>query len=96
MGIPVHNVKQDEYHHINICLKCYELDGHNTSQCNKKENYKVCSECIVIGHTFKDCKAATKKCIDCSFDHGTMSMKCPLKKKIINIKKQKTWHAVKQ
>ena len=87
MKIPPFNIKQDQYHHINVCLRCYELDSHNTYQCRKGKEYKICSECSEEDHTHRTCKANFKKCVNCGGEHGTMSMRCPKKKELINNKR---------
>lgn len=87
MKIPSYNVKQDQYYHVNVCLRCYELESHNTYQCPRDKNYQICSECSEEGHTYRTCRAVNKKCVNCNGEHGSMSMKCPKKKEIINSKR---------
>lgn len=90
MKIPAYNIKQDKYFHINVCLRCYALDNHNTYQCTESNEFKICSECSEKGHTFRICKANKKRCINCSEEHGTMSMKCPKTKELINNKRKES------
>lgn len=90
MKVPPYYTKQDKYYHVNVCLKCYALDDHNTYQCPESKEYKVCSECSEEGHTYRTCKETNKKCINCHEDHGTMSMRCPKKKEIINNKRKES------
>lgn len=89
MRIPEYNVKQDKYFHINVCLRCYALE-HNTYQCPEAKEYQICSECSEEGHTYRSCKATKKRCINCTEEHGTMSMRCPKKKELINYKRKES------
>lgn len=60
LKVPEYNIKQDMYYYINVCLKCYALDSHNTNQYDKDSNYKICSECSMQGHTWRECTATEK------------------------------------
>ena len=92
--VPSHNISQEKYAHVNACMKCYQLEKHNTKACPSKT--KVCSECAATGHTFKECTAALKKCLNCTRDgktgaeanHRTLAAKCPLMKKTMHAKIQ--------
>ena len=92
--VPPHNISQEKYAHVNACMKCYQLEKHNTKACPSKT--KVCSECAATGHTFKECTEALKKCLNCTRDgktgaeanHRTLAAKCPLMKKAMHAKIQ--------
>ena len=88
MRIPSSDIIQDKFHKINTCLKCYALEKHYTSSCPKDRSFKVCSECSVQGHTWRECEGGPKKCINCDGDHSTMAMACVKKKEIINNKRK--------
>lgn len=68
-------------------------EQHQTRDCPEK-NDKVCSECSARDHTFRECNSAYKKCINCTREgkhetgHRTLAMACPIKKKIINEKRE--------
>lgn len=60
MRVPKYNIKQDKYYHANVCLRCSELDTHNTNQCAKGRDYKIRSECNEQRHLWKDCRSNTR------------------------------------
>ena len=82
MSIPHHTIKKEEFIQINTCLKCYEIEKHFTSQCPREKNFKICSECGSTEHTWRDCRAENKQCLNCNGQHSTMANKCPEIKKI--------------
>ena len=88
MRIPSYNIIQDKYHNINTCLKCYALEEHHTSKCPRSKDFKICSECSVSGHTWRECEGGPKRCINCDGNHSTMAMACGKKKTIINNKRK--------
>lgn len=88
--------EQEEFTHILICYKCYRYEDHPTKDC--KQTYDCCSECAQQGHTFKDCTATDKRCLNCPTGnnlHRTLAAKCPYRKKTIEDKKIKTVTAQK-
>lgn len=87
MSLPKHDIKADAYYNINTCFRCYKMEDHTTNNCPKEKSYKICSNCSQQGHIWRDCKEKNKKCISCQGDHGTMEMRCPLRKEIINLKR---------
>lgn len=78
----------DEYIHIPICYKCYSLDDHQTSDCTRDVNFKLCSLCASEGHDWKGCRSSSKKCVNCEGSHHTLSMQCPRRRELIKIKRQ--------
>lgn len=90
MSIPHHKIKQEIFYSINTCFRCYLMEDHNTNQCPKPKDYKVCSECSEQGHMWRDCKNHHKKCLNCQGDHRTLAAKCPKRKEIIKTKRQNT------
>lgn len=87
MKIPHYNIKREEYIPINVCYKCYKLDDHNSNQCPQDANYMVCSECSRSDHTWANCKSTNKLCLNCKGDHRTLAFKCPLRKQLVEKKK---------
>ena len=61
MSIPSHQIQQEVYYNIKMCMRCYILEDHNTNQCTKEKEYKICSECAEIGHTWRECPNESKK-----------------------------------
>jgi len=88
LSIPKHDIKQETFIPILTCMKCYLMEDHITKNCTRERDYKICSECSEEGHTWRDCKSATKKCINCHGNHSTLAMKCPDRKDIIKMKRQ--------
>lgn len=89
MRISSYNIIQDKYRNINTCLRCYTLEDHHTTSCPKSRDYKICSECSMEGHTWRECDGGSKRCINCEGNHSTMAMGCLKNKEIINIKGRK-------
>ncbi len=48
--IPNYKIKQEEYVPIKTCMRCYAVEDHNTGECPKETEYKICSECGTVGH----------------------------------------------
>lgn len=78
--VPPHQIKEEEFIPIKTCLHCYKLADHYTNQCPSPKERKVCSECSEEGHTWKQCTANYKKCLNCNGNHSTLAYKCPTKK----------------
>ena len=89
MHIPHYNIKIEEFIHINTCMKCYQMEDHFTNQCPQPRDFKVCSECGRVGHTWRECREKTKQCVNCEGPHRTLANQCPERKKIRDEKKQK-------
>lgn len=90
MAIAAHQIEEEEYVNIISCLKCYQLEDHQTWNC-PYTNIIICSECSENGHTYKDCQSTNKQCINCkreglTSNHSTLAMKCPTRKKIMKSK----------
>lgn len=88
MRIPHYDIKQDKFHNITTCFKCYMLEDHYTNQCPKNDSYKLCSECGELGHIWRDCTSEQKSCPNCQGDHNAMAMKCPQRKDILSQKRK--------
>lgn len=86
-------IKED--YNILVCYKCYSY-GHKTVQCNKNQ---ICSFCAG-NHIFWKCQERNPRCSNCkiynekyktnmSYNHETLTSKCPIhEKKIKEIKKK--------
>lgn len=96
MSIPEHSIKLEEFIPINTCMRCYKLEDHYTSECQKDKSYKICSECASPEHTWRECKSEVKKCINCGGNHRTLAFKCPEKKKAIEAKTEEKRNKSKQ
>ena len=97
MRIPPTNISIEEYIPIFTCMRCYKIEDHPTYRCQHPREYKACSECASIEHTWRECTATEKKCLNCHGAHRTLANKCPLRKdvkdkKINDIKKIKKKH----
>lgn len=88
MKIANYNIVQDTYVNITTCMKCYAIEEHTTRQCPKEASYKICSCCSATDHTWTECKAGVKSCINCGGDHVTVAMQCPKRKEAINTKRK--------
>lgn len=88
MCLPKHDIKIDFFYNITTCYKCYQMEDDLTNNCSKEKKFKICSNCSKADHTWKDCKERNKKCISCGGEHGTLEMKCPIRKEIINQKRK--------
>ena len=81
--IPPRNISREKFIRIDVCYKCYQLDDHLSAACGKGGDYMVCSICSSPDHTFKNCNSNIKKCINCSGEHSTLAMSCPVRKKLL-------------
>lgn len=85
--VPHYNCEREIFHDIKTCFRCYKLEDHHISKCDKPASYVICSECSQLGHKYNECPNKDKpKCINCNGSHGTTSMKCPERKSIIKSK----------
>lgn len=89
MSVTPKQIEREEFIRVQTCFSCYRYEQHQTRDC-PENNDKVCSECSARGHTFRECNATHKKCINCTRQgkqetgHRTLAMACPIKKEIIN------------
>lgn len=88
MSISPHQIEQDKYIEIKSCMRCYIIEDHNTSECPRPRDYKLCSECAEEGHIWRNCPNNYKKCINCHGEHRTLAMKCQKRKDVINQKRK--------
>ncbi len=88
LSIPPSDIKQETFIPIKSCMKCYKLEDHSTKECPEDKDFKICSECSLIGHVWHQCKAKTKKCVNCGDEHSTLAMRCPKRKEIIKTKRK--------
>ena len=77
------DLHQEVHHDIRMCFRCYELDSHLSFECPKEQDFKICSNCSCLGHTFKSCSSQVKKCINCGLNHSTISYSCQKRKDVI-------------
>ena len=85
MSITPSQMEREEYINLQICFSCYKYESHETKNCKTKEIN--CSECGVTGHTWTECKAGTKQCLNCKGPHRTLAMACPVKKRAMETKR---------
>ena len=88
--IPGNSINQDQFYHILTCFRCYKVEDHATQFCDKPAEYKICSMCSREGHTWKNCKAAVKKCLNCGGNHCSIAMSCDIRKKILQEKRRRS------
>lgn len=88
MSIPTHQIEQDTHVEVKSCMRCYKIEDHNTSECPKPQEFKICLECGEEGHIWRDCSSEIKKCINCKGEHRTLAMKCELRKEVIKQKRK--------
>ena len=88
ISITSHEIRQETYITIKCCMRCYQLEEHNTRESTKSKNYKVCSECSTEGHLWYECRERNKICLNCNENHSTLAMKCPKKKAILKEKRK--------
>lgn len=83
-------IEREPYINILMCFKCFALESHITKKCPSREE-KICSECSSTSHTWRECTAVSKCCVNCGGGHRTMAMSCPKKREIIaNRRKEMT------
>jgi len=88
LSIPPENIFIDNYIAVEVCFRCYKLDSHNAANCEKDRNYVICSVCSSTDHTYRNCRSAVKKCINCNGEHSTLAFSCPVRKKLIAEKRK--------
>ena len=60
-----------------FCFRCYAINDHSVRDCPKPPEFTICSECSSTNHSWQNCTSTTKKCLNCSGEHRTMSNTCP-------------------
>jgi len=88
LHVPPRNITIDSFIEVRACYRCYKLDDHISTTCDKNSDYLICSVCAGLGHNFRNCTAERRCCINCGGQHSTMSMTCPIRKKIIDEKRK--------
>ena len=88
LSIPAANIVQEVFVNLVTCYRCYAIKDHQALSCNKPKEYRICSVCAMTGHTFRQCTATTKKCINCGGPHSTLAMSCPERKRFIKERKK--------
>ena len=83
-----HQMRQEVYIPLLTCNKCNAVEDHPTSSCPKPASYMRCSECSEEGHIFRNCTAASKKCLNCGGDHSARAMRCPTRKEALKRKEE--------
>ena len=84
LSVHPHDLSLEEASKVQYCFKCYALDDHVSKNCGQRQAYKICSLCSSTTHTYKECKSATRKCVNCQGPHATMSRACPKYKEAIS------------
>ena len=84
---------QDSYMPLLMCYKCYAYESHIASACPKDSNYKVCSLCSCTTHIYSECRSIIKRCLHCQGSHPTNASVCPIRKKFLQKKNEKTPYA---
>ena len=79
--VSLHRYKTSASNMEKFWFRCYAYNDHLTLNCTKPRDYKMCSECS-SNHIWRSCQSLTKKCINCSEDHKTLSNQCPKVKTI--------------
>ena len=86
--------EQEQYTHLLICYKCYQIEDHPTHQCTSTT--PSCSECAAKDHTYTQCTNTYKRCLNCHNDHRTLASNCPYRKQKIQHKQNKQTETIKQ
>lgn len=95
--IPPYNCELEEFTHLLVCYRCYQIEKHPTSEC--QAHTIVCSECAQEGHTWTTCTSEQKRCLNCppqNNNHRTLAAKCPKRKQAIENKKNQEQHQEEQ
>lgn len=86
-------IAREEFISLLTCFNCYQYEDHTTFNCPNKE-VKYCSECGGSGHKYYECTEIEQNCLNCirnnerRTNHRTLAMSCPLKKRLINEKRE--------
>ena len=79
------NIEKEVFIPVVPCYRCYSYE-HQERACPKPAEYKICSNCSELGHTYDQCCTSILKCINCSKDHRTLAAKCSVRKGITRSK----------
>jgi len=82
------NIERDLHVDVKNCFKCYKIDDHIAADCTKDDDFKICSLCSSVDHTYRDCEATFKKCVNCKGNHGALSFSCPIRKQALREKRK--------
>ena len=82
---PPRNLSQDVFVHIPQCMRCYSYE-HVRKDCDKGEDFKICSSCSSAGHRYDKCSSGFLKCLSCGGEHPTMAARCPTRKAFVKTK----------
>lgn len=70
-------------------MKCYAVEEHLKKECPKSPNYKICSECSSLDHTWKTCNSEKKSVQTAAVPTEPLLTNVPREKKKIKEKEQK-------
>lgn len=88
LHIPSSNIDREMFYFIKTCYKCYKVEDHMADRCPQGPNFKICSACSSNDHTWRECNSKNLRCINCSENHNSMSMKCPKRIEIMKMKRE--------
>lgn len=87
LSIPPSQLRVEDYVPLTACDRCHAVEKHTTSQCNVPASSKICSECGSRDHTFRNCSANEKFCVNCKTPgHSARAMRCPVRKQAVKDK----------
>ncbi len=86
--VPGHQLRQETYTPLLTCNRCNAVEEHHTRSCPHPADYVRCSECGSRDHTFRNCSATTKSCLNCGGDHSARAMRCPTRKEALKKKEE--------
>ncbi len=86
LSVAPSQIEEEVYVPLMTCNKCCAVEEHETRFCHKPSSYQVCSECGQEDHTFRDCRAAEKRCLHCGQNHSARAMRCPVRKRALREK----------
>lgn len=89
ISVAPHQITREVYTPLVTCNRCQEVETHETQDCPKPDDYKVCSLCASKEHTFKECNSDLRRCINCGKDHSARAMRCPVRKKALKEKEER-------
>ena len=88
MHVPASQISKEIFITVSTCYRCFAIDDHLASSCPQDPGYKICSSCSVLGHTWHNCNAGTKMCVNCKRNHHTLSSECPKRKNAIKLRRK--------